>query len=68
MSDTAIWPLATEEERNGGWTLNVSFMQAIRSAAATQGADVQLEDVEGVLLAAEAHALQALATHEEQSK
>jgi len=53
-----IFPLAVGDEKvKGGWTLNVAFLKAIQEASETHGAEVSLEDVEGVLLAAEAHAL-----------
>jgi hypothetical protein len=62
MINKSIFPLADEDEQAGGWTLSVDFLKAIRVAAESHGAEVSLEDVEGVLLAAHAHAILALNT------
>lgn len=55
--DKSIWPASDEEELSGGWTLSVNFLKAIQQASRNHGAEASLEDVEGVLLAAEAYAI-----------
>lgn len=51
------FPSATEEEREGGWTLSYRFLEAIQGAARLHDSSVSLEQVEAVLIAAQAHAL-----------
>jgi hypothetical protein len=51
------FPPATEDEREGGWTLSYRFLEAIQTAARLHDPDVSLEQTEAVLLAAQAHAL-----------
>lgn len=53
----SYFPMAEKDEQDGGWVLSVAFLKAVQGAAMTHGGDVSLEDVESVLLAAEAHAI-----------
>ena len=57
LNDAALWPLADDEDRVGGWTLSCRFLRAIKLAAQAHDPDVTMESVEAVLIAAQAHAL-----------
>jgi hypothetical protein len=63
MNEKPLFPLANEDDREGGWTFSVAFLKAIKSAAQTHGADTSLEAVEAILLAVQAHVILAISTH-----
>lgn len=59
-NEATLWPKASDSELKGGWLLSVPFLEAIARAVELFGERVSLEQVEGVLLAAQAYALHNL--------
>lgn len=55
-----IWPMANEENKEGGWTLDYDFLCSVLEVASANGAETSQEDIETILLAVQLHVVNKL--------